>query len=128
MVQELCCSNKVYLRQQFKFHRLSYTQRGQINIRKKRKGRFSSVHFHLVRVRRLATVTNNVHATDHLANSEEANDLGGSDTGEGELLRAGIADRGEDSRGGGEGLEGSRVADEGLEVGLEGGQVARRNS
>lgn len=80
-----------------------------------------------MRVRRLATVTNNVHATDHLANSEEANDLSGSDTGEGELLGAGVADRGEDSRGGGEGLEGGRVADEGLEVGLEGGQVARRD-
>lgn len=80
-----------------------------------------------MRVRRLATVTNNVHPTDHLANSEEANDLSGSDTGEGHLLGAGVADRGEDSRGGGEGLEGGRVADERLEVRLEGGQVARSN-
>lgn len=80
-----------------------------------------------MRVRRLATVTDNVHTADHLANGEEANDLGGSDTSEGHLLGAGVADKGEDRRGGGEGLEGGRVGDEGLEVRLEGGQVARRN-
>ena len=83
---------------------------------KERKGRFSSIDIHLVRVRRLATVTNNVHPTDHLANSEEANDLSGSDTGEGKLLGAGVADTGEDRRGGGEGLKGGRVGDERLEV------------
>lgn len=77
-------------------------------------------------VRRLATVSNEVHPTDDLTNSEEANDLSGGNTGKGQLLGAGVADTGEKSRGGGEGLEGGGVVDEGLEVGLESGQVARR--
>lgn len=77
-------------------------------------------------VSRLAAVSNNVHATDDLANGEEANDLSGGDTGDGQLLGASVADTGEKSRGGGEGLEGGGVADEGLEVGLESSQVAKR--
>jgi hypothetical protein len=79
-----------------------------------------------VRVRRLATVSNDVHPTDHLTNSEEANDLSGGNTGESQLLGAGVADTGEESRGRGERLESGGVVDEGLEVGLESGQVARR--
>lgn len=74
----------------------------------------------------LSAVSNNVHATDHLANGEEANDLSDGDTGESQLLGASVADTGEKSRGGGEGLESGGVADEGLEVGLESGQVAKR--
>lgn len=77
-------------------------------------------------VRRLATVSNDVHPSKHLTNSEEANDLSGGDTGKGQLLRASVADTGEKSRRGGEGLESGRVVDEGLEVGLESGQVANK--
>lgn len=75
-------------------------------------------------VRRLATVSNDVHPAKHLTNSEEANDLSGGDTSKGQLLGASVADTGEKSRRGGEGLESGRVVDEGLEVGLESGQVA----
>lgn len=91
---------------------------------KKRKGRFTSVHIHLVRVGGLATVANDVHAANHLTNGEEANDFSGGDTGEGKLLGAGVANTGEDGRRGGEGLESGGVGDVGLEVGLEGSHVA----
>jgi hypothetical protein len=77
-------------------------------------------------MRRLATVSDNVHATDDLTNGEEANDLSGGNTGESQLLGAGVANTGEESRGRGEVLESGGVVDEGLEVGLESGQVARR--
>lgn len=78
-------------------------------------------------VRSLAPVADNVHATDHLANSEETNDLSSSDTGEGQLLGAGVTDAGQEALGRREveALDGGRVAgdvDQGLEVGLEGGQ------
>lgn len=79
---------------------------------------------------RLAAVADNVHATDHLADGKEADDLGDGDTGEGELLRAGVADASQEVLGRGEvdALEGGRVlggVDQGLEVGLEGGQGTR---
>jgi hypothetical protein len=77
-----------------------------------------------VRVRSLAAVTNQVHATDDLTNGEEANDFSGGDTGKGKLLGASIANTGKDGRGRREVLEGGGVGDEGLEVGLESGQVA----
>lgn len=78
----------------------------------------------------LAAVANQVEATNDLTNSEETNYLGGGDTNESDFLGVGITDTGEEGLGGGEAevLEGSRVAgsvDEGLEVGLEGGQVAK---
>lgn len=79
---------------------------------------------------RLAPVADNVHATDHLADGEEADDLGGGDTGEGELLGAGVADASQEVLGRGEvdALEGGGVlggVDQGLEVGLESGQGTR---
>lgn len=78
-------------------------------------------------VRSLAPVADNVHATDHLANSEETKDLSSSDTGKGQLLGAGVADKGQEALGRRdvEALDGGGVAgdvDQGLEVGLEGGQ------
>lgn len=80
---------------------------------------------HLV-VCNLASVANNVHATNHLPNSEEADDLGGGDAGKGQLPGARVADTGQDVLGRDvEVLDGSRVTgdvDQGLEVGLEGGQ------
>jgi len=83
-----------------------------------------------VAVRSLASVADNVHATDHLTDGEEADDLGGSDTGEGELLGAGVADASQEVLGRGEddAPEGGRVLEgvgQGLEVGLEGGQGTR---
>lgn len=81
----------------------------------------------LVVVSDLAAVTNQVHATDDLANSEETNHLGGGDTDQSELLGASVADTGEEVCGRDvQGLQGSRVAgsvDQRLEVGLESGQV-----
>lgn len=79
----------------------------------------------------LAPVSDNVHAADHLADGEEANDLGGGDTDEGNLLGVGVANAGQETlgRGHAEVLDGGRVADDvnqGLEVGLEGGQGARK--
>lgn len=84
---------------------------------------------HLV-VRNLAPVANNVHATNHLANGEEANDLGDGDTGKRQLLGAGVADTGQEVLGRGkvEVLDGSRVTGDvgqGLEIGLEGCHVTR---
>lgn len=78
----------------------------------------------------LAAVTNNVHATDHLSDGEESDDLRGGDTGEGDFLAAGAADTGQNAlrRGDVGSLEVGRVAssvDQGLEVGLECGHVAR---
>lgn len=108
--------NCFYLRQQFIFHRLSY------KVTKGNKER--TILYPLVRVRNLTPVTNNVHATDHLTNSEETDNLSSGDTSKSKLLGAGVTDTGEDARGRGEVLEGGGVVDEGLEVGLEGGQVA----
>lgn len=116
-IQLVTNGNCFYLRQQFIFHRLSY------KVTKGNKER--TVLYPLVRVRNLTPVTNNVHATNHLTNGEEANNLSGSDTSKGKLLGAGVADTGEDARGRGEVLEGGGVVDEGLEVGLESGHVAR---
>lgn len=73
---------------------------------------------------RLAPVTDKVETTDHFTNGEETDDLGGGDTGEGELLRAGVADAGQEVLGGGQALDSGGVlggVDQGLEVGLEGG-------
>lgn len=75
----------------------------------------------------LAPVTNNVHATNHLPNSEETNNLSSGDTSKGHLLGAGVTDAGQEvlRRGEVEVLDGGGVAedvDQGLEVGLEGGQ------
>lgn len=75
---------------------------------------------------RLATVSNDVHPTDDFTNGEESNNLSSSDTGKSQLLGASVADTGKESRGRGEGLESGGVVDEGLEVGLESGQVARK--
>lgn len=82
--------------------------------------------FHSV-VCSLATVADNVQTTDHFTDGEEPNNLGGGDTGQSDLLGAGVADAGQDTLGRGEvqALEGGGVAggvDQGLEVGLEGGQ------
>lgn len=84
----------------------------------------------LVSVCGLAPVADNVHATDHLADGEEADDLSGGDTGEGELLGAGVADASQPVLGRGEvdALKGGRVlggVDQGLEVGLESGHGTR---
>lgn len=68
-------------------------------------------------VRGLPLVADNVHSTDHLADGKETDNLGSSDTGQGDLLRVCVADAGEDVLGGtSQGLEGG-----GLKVGLEGG-------
>ena len=77
----------------------------------------------------LAPVSDNVHAANHLTDGEEANDLGGGDTDESNLLGVGVANAGQEAlgRGHAEVLDGGRVAndvDQGLEVGLEGGQGA----
>lgn len=83
---------------------------------------------HLVVVFRLAPVTDKVETTDDLANSEETDDLSGGDTGEGHLLGAGVADAGQEVLGGGQVLDSGGVlggVDQGLEVGLEGGNVAK---
>ena len=74
----------------------------------------------------LAPVADNVQATDHLADGEEAKDLGGGHTSQGKLLRASVAGTSQEVLGRGEveALDGGRVAgdvDQGLEVGLEGG-------
>ncbi len=83
-------------------------------------------------VSRLAPVADNVHATNHLADGEEANDLGGGNTDESDLLGVGVADTGQEGlgRGHAEVLDGGRVledVDEGLEVWLEGGQGTGEN-
>lgn len=80
----------------------------------------------------LAPVSDNVHTADHLTNGEEANDLGSGDTDESNLLGVGVANAGQEAlgRGQAEVLDGGRVADDidqGLEVGLEGGQGAGGN-
>lgn len=97
--------------------------------RDKRKKRNRRAFLHLVFVHRLTPVSDNVHAADHLTDSEETNDLRGGDTGQGDLLLVGVAHAGQQALGGGqvEALEVSGVArgvDQGLKVGLEGGQVA----
>lgn len=74
----------------------------------------------------VAPVADNVHSTDHLADGEETNNLGGGNTSESKLLLAGIANPRNDvlER---EVLEGGGVAssvNQRLEVGLEGSQVA----
>lgn len=77
---------------------------------------------------RLAPVSNKVETTDDLADSEETDHLGGGDTGEGHLLRAGVADAGQEVLGRGQALDSGGVlggVDQGLEVGLEGGHVAK---
>jgi hypothetical protein len=84
-------------------------------------------HFPSLVVSSLAPVANNVHATDHLADGEESNDLGDGNTGESNLLGVGVANAGQEAlgRGHAEVLDSGRVAedvDQGLEVGLEGGQ------
>lgn len=94
----------------------------------KEKGRMSFHPYPLVMCRR-TPITDNVHATDHLSDSEEAQDLRGSDTSEGDLLAIGATDTGQNALGRGNVLEVGRVAsgiDQGLEVGLEGGQVSGR--
>lgn len=83
-------------------------------------------------VSRLAPVADNVHTTDHLADGEEANNLGSGNTEESDLLGVGVADAGQEAlgRGHAEVLDRSRVledVDEGLEVGLEGGQGTGEN-
>lgn len=75
----------------------------------------------------VAPVADNVHSTDHLADGEETNNLGGGNTSESKLLLAGIANPRNDvlER---EVLEGGGVAssvNQRLEVGLEGSQVGR---
>lgn len=80
----------------------------------------------------LAPVANDVHAADHLADGEEANDLSGGNTDESNLLGVGVANAGQETlgRGHAEVLDGGGVAedvDQGLEVGLEGGQGTARN-
>ena len=74
-------------------------------------------------VRRLSPVADKVHSSDDLADGEETNNLGGSDTGQSDLLRAGVADAGQDVGGRAAGWAaggGEKV----LVVGLEGGHVA----
>lgn len=70
--------------------------------------------------RRARPVADDLHAANHLANGEEAKDLGGNDTGRSELRPVHIPDAGQEVGGlagelGGV-LEG---VEEGLEVGLE---------
>lgn len=77
----------------------------------------------------LAPVADNVHAADHLADSEETDDLSGGHTRHGDLLLAGATDTGQDVGGCYEVgvLQGRGVAervDQRLEVRLESGQVA----
>lgn len=76
-------------------------------------------------VRRLPPVADKVHSSDDLTNGEETNNLGGSDTGQSDLLGAGVADTGQDVGG-----RAARWAAGGSEkvlvVGLEGGHVAIR--
>ena len=74
-------------------------------------------------VRRLPPVADKVHSSDNLTNSEETNDLGGSDTGQSDLLRAGVADAGQDV-GGRAARWAAGSGEEVLVVGLEGGHVA----
>ena len=78
-------------------------------------------------VLRLPLIANNVHPTNDLSESEEPNNLGGGDGSKGDLLAAGVTDAGNHRLRGGDGLEGSGVAqrvEERLEVGLEGGHVS----
>jgi hypothetical protein len=80
----------------------------------------------------LAPVSNDVHAADHLADGEEANDLSSGNTEESDLLGVGVANAGQEAlrRGNAKVLDGGRVAediDQGLEVGLEGGQGTAGN-
>lgn len=80
----------------------------------------------------LAPVADNVHATNHLTDGEEANDLGGGNTEESDLLGVGVANAGQEAlgRGHAEVLDGGRVledVDEGLEVWLNGGQGTGEN-
>ena len=77
---------------------------------------------------RLAPVTDKVETTDHLTNGEETDHLSGGDTGESHLLGAGVTDAGQEALGGGQALDGGGVlggVDQGLEVGLESGHVAK---
>lgn len=81
-------------------------------------------------VLRVAPVADNVHSTDHLTNGKESDNLRESNTGQGEFLRAGIADTGGDVSGRDEVgvLKGGRAAesvDQRLVEGLEGSQVGR---
>lgn len=115
-----------YLRQQFIFHRLSY----RVQSARTKENETDEKAPGLV-VSSLAPVANNVHATDHLTDGEETKDLGSGNANQGKLLRAGVAGTGQEVLGRGEvqALDGGRVAgdvDQGLEVGLEGGQGARR--
>jgi hypothetical protein len=74
----------------------------------------------------VAPVADNVHSTDHLADSEETNNLGGGNASESKLLLVGIANPGNDVLGR-EVLEVGGVAssvNQRLEVSLEGSQVA----
>lgn len=74
-------------------------------------------------VRRLPPVADKVHSSDDLTNGEETNNLGGSDTGQSDILGAGVADTGQDV-GGRAGRWAAGGGDKVLVVGLEGGHVA----
>lgn len=75
-------------------------------------------------VRRLPPVADNVHSSDDLTNGEETNHLSSGNTGEGEVLGAGIADIGQDGLGREAAVRGvAGGSEEVLEVGLEGGCV-----
>ena len=76
-------------------------------------------------VRRLPPVSDNVHSSDDLTDSEETNDLSGGDADESEFLRGGVTDTGQEVLG--REAAARRVAGDGEEVlvvRLEGGQVA----
>jgi hypothetical protein len=78
----------------------------------------------------VAPVADNVHSTDHLADSEETDNLSGGNASKSKLLLVGIANSGNDILGR-EVLEVGGVAssvNQRLEVSLEGSQVANMKS